>query len=113
MTDREGDRILARFLRGGSFTGILLMFLGLGVLSLTGRIESLHTFPAGSTAQILTLLKGGDSLGLLNLGVLLLAITPAVSVIVCAVTFYRQKLAEHALASVIVLGILLFSMIAL
>jgi len=89
------------------------MFLGLALLVASGRIGSLNTFPAGSVIRILDLLKDRDPLGLLNLGALLLAVTPAASVMVCALTFHRQKLAEHSLASWVVLGILLFSMFAL
>jgi len=118
MDDQRMDNMIGNLLRAGVLLAAAVVFAG-GVLYLFQHGASpvnYRTFAAGG-ADIRTLpgiVKSAahfQSEGLMQLGLLLLIATPVARVALAAVGFYLERDRMYVVVSLIVLGVLLFSLL--
>jgi uncharacterized membrane protein len=117
MDDRRLETIIGRLLRTGVLLAAATVLAG-GVLYLAGRHADrvdYHTFmPGGPDARTLSgILKSaahGESAGIIQIGLLLLILTPIARVALAGVGFLLERDRLYAVVSLIVLVILLFSL---
>ena len=118
MDDRRLETIIGQLLRAGVLLAAVVVFAG-GVLYLVqhpyGKVdyrifvagpESLRTLPG-----IVKLAAGLNSRGLIQLGLVLLIATPVARVVLAVVGFQLERDRMYVLVSLIVLGVLLFSLV--
>ena len=118
MDDRRLETIIGRLLQAGVLLAAAIVFVG-GVLYLASHHAepaSYHAFAVGSPAT--RTLSGvahsaahGDSQALIQLGLLLLVLTPIARVGVAVVGFLLERDRLYAAVSLIVLLILAFSLL--
>ncbi len=118
MNDRRLESIIGQLLR----TGVLLAagtVLAGGVLYLVRHHADparFHTFVAGgsnisSLSGIVQAVAHGDSVAIMQIGLLLLVLTPITRVAFALVGFFLERDRLYTAVSLIVLVILLFSLI--
>ena len=118
MDDRRLETIVGRLLQAGVLLAATTVFAG-GVLYLFGHHgepANYHAFAAGSAATrtlsgIVRAVAAGNSLALIQLGLLLLVLTPIARVGVALVGFLLERDRLYATVSLIVLLILAFSLL--
>ena len=118
MDDRRLESIIGQQLRAGVLLAAATVFAG-GILYLARHHADLtrfHTFVAGgsnirSLSGIVTAVAHGDSIAIMQTGLLLLILTPIVRVAVAAIGFYLERDRLYTAVSLIVLVILVFSLI--
>jgi len=108
------DTLLGHVLRYGSLIGLVLAFIGSVLLALQkGDVFSPGTLSAYPFNQVPAALQRGDPLAILELGLLLLLVTPPVAILVAAGAYARRKHWRYVLAATAVLLILSLSIIGL
>ena len=118
MDDRRLESIIGQVLRTGVLVAAAIVFSG-GVLYLVGHHSepaNFHVFVAG--APNMRTLHGivqsavcGNSEALMQIGLMLLILTPIARVAVAVVGFFLEKDRLYTAVSLIVLLILVFSLI--
>ena len=117
MDDRRLETIIGQLLRAGVLIAAAIVFAG-GVLYLVrshAEPADYHTFVAGSmnTCSLSGIVKAaahGSSLAIIQVGLLLLVLTPIARVAVAIVGFLLERDRLYAVVSLIVLLILTFSL---
>jgi uncharacterized membrane protein len=118
MDDHRLETIIGQLLRGGVLLAAAIVFSG-GVLYLVqhhGDPASYRTFVAGaastrSVSGIVVSAAHGQSLAIIELGLLLLILTPVARVAIALVGFFFERDRLYAVVSLIVLLILAFSLL--
>ncbi len=118
MDDRRLENIIGQLLRAGVLLAAAIVFAG-GVLYLVRHHAyptNYHTFIAGgphirTLRGIVQSAAHGDSEALMQIGLLLLILTPVARVAVAVVGFFLEKDRLYTIVSLIVLLILAFSLI--
>ncbi|MGA3034838.1 MAG: DUF1634 domain-containing protein [Terracidiphilus sp.] len=118
MDDRRLEIIIGRLLRAGVLLAAATVFAG-GVLYLIQHHSgpaNYHTFVAGaantrSVSGIVISAAHGQSEAIIELGLLLLVLTPVARVAVAMVVFLLERDRLYAVVSLIVLLILAFSLL--
>jgi len=118
MDDRRLETIIGRLLRAGVLLAAATVFTG-AMLYLTqhhGEPAKYHTFVAGgadirTVSGIVLSASHGDSKAIIQLGLLLLVLTPIARVAVAGVGFLLERDRLYAVVSLIVLLILAFSLL--
>jgi uncharacterized membrane protein len=118
MDDRRLETIIGQLLRAGVLLAAATVFAG-GVLYLARHHAdhaNYHTFIAGganmrSLSGIVKAVAHGNSEALIQLGLLLLVLTPIARVAVALVGFLLERDRLYAVVSFIVLAILAFSLV--
>lgn len=118
MDDRRLETVIGQLLRAGVLLAAATVFAG-GVLYLARHHSdqaNYHTFVAGgpnmrSLSGILRAATHGNSEALIQLGLILLVLTPIARVAVALVGFLLERDRLYAVVSLIVLAILAFSLI--
>jgi uncharacterized membrane protein len=117
MDDRRLETMIGQLLRAGVLLAAATVFAG-GVLYLVQHHSdrtNYHTFVAGapstrSVSGILQSAAHGDSEAIIEVGLLLLILTPIARVAVAMVGFLLERDRLYAVVSLIVLAILAFSL---
>jgi uncharacterized membrane protein len=117
MDDRRLETIIGQLLRAGVLLAATTVLAG-GVLYLAGHHAdhvSYHTFAAGApgTGTLSGIARSaahGDSTAIIEIGLLLLILTPIARVAVALVGFLLERDRLYAVVSLIVLLILAFSL---
>lgn len=117
MNDRRLEDIIGQLLRAGVLLAAVTVFAG-GVLYLAGhhaRRINYRVFVAGGAdtrtlAGIVGSAAHGDSAAIIQLGLLLLVLTPVARVVVAIIGFLLERDHFYAVVSAIVLAILVFSL---
>lgn len=118
MDDRRLEGIIGNLLRAGVLLAAAIVFVG-GVLYLLQHHAdpaTYHTFEIESSAMttlpgILRSTAHLNSEGLIQFGLLLLIATPVARVALAVAGFYLEKDHLYVWVSLIVLGVLLFSLL--
>ena len=118
MNDRRLEIIIGQLLRAGVLLAAATVLAG-GVLYLAGHHAdpaNYHTFKAAgsnirSVSGIMNGVTQGDSVAIMQLGLLLLVLTPIARVVVAMVGFLLEHDRLYAWVSAIVLAILVFSLV--
>jgi uncharacterized membrane protein len=118
MDDRRLETIIGQLLRTGVLLAAATVFAG-GVLYLVqhhGDKVNYHAFVAGtpstrSVSGILQSAAKGDSAGIIQVGLLLLILTPIARVGIAIAGFMLERDRLYAVVSLIVLLILVFSLL--
>jgi uncharacterized membrane protein len=118
MDDRRLESIIGQLLQAGVLFAAAIVLAG-GVLYLAGHHAdpaAYHTFVAGganirSLSGIVQAVAHGDSVAIMQMGLLLLILTPIARVVVAAVGFLLERDRLYTAVSLIVLVILVFSLI--
>jgi uncharacterized membrane protein len=118
MDDRRLESIIGQLLQAGVLLAAATVLAG-GVLYLAGHHAdpaSYRTFVAGgsnvrSLSGVVQAVVHGDSVAIMQMGLLLLILTPIARVVVAAVGFLLERDRLYAAVSMIVLAILVFSMV--
>ncbi|HUB50841.1 MAG TPA: DUF1634 domain-containing protein [Terracidiphilus sp.] len=118
MDDRRLESIIGQLLRAGVLVAAATVLIG-GALYLAGHHAepaSYHTFhAAGSNIRSLSGIAigvaHGDSVAIMQLGLLLLVLTPIARVVTAVVGFLLERDLMYAVISAIVLAILMFSLV--
>jgi uncharacterized membrane protein len=118
MDDRRLETIIGELLRAGVILAALTVLAG-GILYLAGHHgdpANYHTFVAGaqgtrSVSGILQAAVHGSSEAIIQVGLLLLILTPVARVGIAIVGFLLERDRMYALVSLIVLLILAFSLL--
>jgi len=117
MDDRRLETIIGRLLQTGVLAAAATVFAGGALYLVRHHAEpaNYHTFAAGSTATrtlsgILLAATHGGGQALIQLGLLLLVLTPIARVGVALVGFLLERDRLYAVVSLIVLLILVFSL---
>jgi uncharacterized membrane protein len=118
MDDRRLESIIGQQLRAGVLLAAVTVFVG-GVLYLARHHADpaqFHTFVAGgantrSLSGILRAAAHGDSIAIMQTGLLLLILTPIARVGFALVGFFLERDRLYIAVSLIVLVILVFSLI--
>jgi uncharacterized membrane protein len=116
-TDQRLDEALGRLLRGGVILAAVVVLIGgVAVLVSEGRApEDHHTFH-GEPPELTSPIRVIPAVGALNaraviqLGLLLLIATPVARVAFSAYAFTRQRDWTYVVVTLIVLGLLLYSL---
>ena len=118
MDDRRLETIVGRLLQGGVLLAAAVVFAGGACYLVRHHAEpaNYHTFAAGSAATrtltgIVRAAAAGNSQALIQLGLLLLVLTPIARVAVALVGFLLERDRLYAVVSLIVLLILAFSLL--
>lgn len=117
MDDRRLEGIIGQLLRAGVLLAAAVVFAG-GVFYLvqhpSGKIDYKTFSPGPETLRtlpgIVKLAAALDSEGIIQLGLLLLIATPVARVVLAIAGFYLERDRMYVIVSLIVLGVLLFSM---
>ncbi|MGB6974831.1 MAG: DUF1634 domain-containing protein [Terracidiphilus sp.] len=117
MDDRHLESIIGNLLRAGVLLAAAVVFSG-GVLYLAGfhaqpvHYGVFHPDGAGTRtfAGIFRSALHGNSLGLMQFGLLLLIATPVARVAMAVAGFAMERDRMYVMVSLIVLGVLLFSL---
>ncbi|MFB3923342.1 MAG: DUF1634 domain-containing protein [Terriglobia bacterium] len=106
--DRAQDAI-ALVLRYGSAVSTAVMALGLiyGLLRSGGRLA--RPVPPASPATLLSRALRFDPMGVLELGILFLLLTPVFRIVIAALAFGLERDTKYLLISLGVLGVVVFS----
>ena len=116
-SDEKTERLIGNLLRAGVLASALIVLAG-GVLYLAhqGRVRPDYGTFRGEAAY-LTSVKGVvsatlklDSRGLMQLGLMLLVLTPIARVILAAYAFFREGDKTYVIVSLIVLAVLIYSL---
>jgi uncharacterized membrane protein len=118
MDDRQLESIIGQLLRTGVLLAAAVVLAG-GVLYLAGHHADpagYHTFVAGgsdirSLSGIAKAVAHGDAVAIMQLGLLLLVLTPVGRVVAAMVGFLLERDRLYTVVSAIVLTILVFSLI--
>jgi uncharacterized membrane protein len=118
MDDRRLEIIIGELLRAGVILAAATVFAG-GIFYLARHHAdpaNYHTFVAGasSTRSLSGMIQSashGDSQAIIEIGLLLLVLTPIARVVVAIVGFLLERDRLYALVSLIVLLILAFSLL--
>jgi uncharacterized membrane protein len=118
MDDRRLESIIGQLLRVGVLLAAATVLIG-GILYLAGHHgdpANYHTFEAaGSNIRSLSgtmkAVVHGDSVAIMQLGLLLLVLTPIARVVTAAIGFLLERDRMYAVVSAIVLAILVFSLV--
>jgi uncharacterized membrane protein len=118
MDDRRLESIIGQLLRTGVLLAAATVFLG-GVLYLAQHHADparFHTFVAGganirSLSGIVLAAVHGDSIAIMQVGLLLLILTPIARVALAVVGFFLERDRLYTVVSLIVFVILMFSLI--
>jgi uncharacterized membrane protein len=118
MDDRRLENIIGQLLRAGVLLAAAVVFAG-GVLFLVryrAQPANFHVFVAGAanTRTLHGIVQSafrGNSEGIMQLGLVLLILTPIARVAVAMVGFFLEKDRLYTVVSLIVLLILAFSLI--
>ncbi|NLW07174.1 MAG: DUF1634 domain-containing protein [Clostridia bacterium] len=102
------EGIVGSILRIGVTGSVVIMLLGLGLLAFRPGPIGVEVLPV---AQILSQAIRLRPLALLNLGVLVLLITPLMGVLIATVIFIMQKERLFVIISLTVLAVLFISML--
>jgi len=117
-SDEKTERLIGNLLRAGVLASALIVLAG-GVLYLVheGRIHPDYGTFQGESAY-LTSVNGVvsaalklDSRGLMQLGLMLLVLTPIARVILAAYAFFREGDKTYVVVSLIVLAVLIYSLV--
>jgi uncharacterized membrane protein len=116
-TDRRLDEALGRLLRGGVVLAAAVVLLG-GALYLAGHSgdpEGHRTFDPRPDElchpiSVVRAALHGDSKGIIQLGLLLLIATPVARVLFTVFAFAKQRDWAYVLITLVVLGLLLYSL---
>ncbi len=116
--DQRMDDIISNMLRFGVLTAAALVFLG-GVMYLfqnQGPVASYHHFHGEpitlrDPVQIFLGAIHGRARGMIQLGLLVLIITPIARVFMCVVGFFTQRDRLYVAVSGLVLAVLLYSLV--
>jgi uncharacterized membrane protein len=117
MNDRRLEDIIGQLLRAGVLLSAVTVLSG-GILYLAGNHAAQihdHVFVPGgpgtrTLAGIVRSAAHGESAGIIQLGLLLLVLTPVARVAVAMVGFLLERDRFYAVVSLIVLAILAFSL---
>ena len=117
MNDRRLENIIGRLLQAGVLLSAVTVLSG-GILFLAGhhadRIHDRVFVPGGpdtrTIAGIVQSAAHGESVSIIQLGLLLLVLTPVARVTVAIVGFLLERDRFYAMVSLIVLAILAFSL---
>ena len=108
--DSTAERAISLILRAGSFGSAALMLLGI----LLGFLRPLANLQPGAPLIPLRALAGeltrGNPLAVMQVGVLLLLVTPPVRIVTAAVAFLRERDYLYTLISLAVLAIIVASL---
>lgn len=116
MTDQYMEKLISRLLRWGVIICSGIVCIGAAIfLFIAGNVKPEYATFNGEpekfkdVAQILasTLVPSGR--GIIETGVLLLVLVPVLRVILSAVSFAREKDKTYVVLTLVVLGLLLFS----
>jgi uncharacterized membrane protein len=118
MDDRRLESIIGQLLRTGVLLAAATVLIG-GVLYLVGHHADpirFHTFVAGgadmrSLSGIVRATAHGDSAAIMQVGLVLLILTPIARVAFAVVGFFLERDRLYTAVSLIVLAILVFSLI--
>ncbi len=118
MDDRRLETIIGRLLQTGVLLAAATVFAG-GVLYLAGHHSDLanyHSFAAASPATrtlsgIVHAAAQGRSLAIIQLGLVLLVLTPIARVAIAVAGFLLERDRLYAVVSLLVLLILVFSLL--
>jgi uncharacterized membrane protein len=117
LTDQKLEKVIGRMLQAGVLMAALVVLLG-GILYLrqhTGPRPDYSSFHGENEALrspvlIVVLAAHGNAEGIIQLGLLLLIATPVFRVIVAAAGFLIERDRMYFWISLVVLGVLLFSL---
>ena len=118
MDDRRLESIISQLLRAGVLLAAATVLAG-GVLYLArhhAETARFHTFVVGgsnirSLSGIVRAAARGDSVAIMQIGLLLLILTPIARVALAVVGFFLERDRLYTAVSLIVLFILMFSLI--
>lgn len=118
MDDQRLESIIGQLLRTGVLLAAVIVLAG-GVLYLArhhSEPANFHTFAAGgpnirSLSGIAKAVAHGDSIAIMQTGLLLLILTPVARVALAVVGFFLERDRLYTVVSLIVLVILVFSLI--
>lgn len=116
--EKEMDTVIGNILRTGVIAAAVLVLLG-GIIYLAANAHntvSYHTFGAAAAyshnlAGIMAKAMVFNSYGIIQLGLLILIATPIARVLFSVVAFAIQRDFVYVVFTVIVLGILLYSLV--
>ncbi len=111
LSEEKGQQAIAMVLRYGSRISTLMMALGLGLMLLRGLgrgIPNTHRLSLWIAFAKLIHLDPG---GLIEVGLLLLLLTPIFRILVAAVSFALQRDTRYVLISLGVLAVVLASFV--
>ena len=118
VSDEEVEQIIGRLLQLGVLVAALVVLVGAALLlgRHGGAVASygvFHTEPAAlrSIAGIVRAAFSGDAAGIVQLGLLLLIVTPIVRVAFTLVAFVLQRDGTYIVVTAIVLALLLFGLV--
>ncbi len=114
LTPEKAEHAIALVLRYGSLLATLIMALGLGVWLVRGGLSAMPQFhrpPAHriAVAALAPELVKFNPAAMIELGVLLLLLTPIFRILVAIVTFALERDYKYVLVSVGVLAVVLLS----
>ena len=118
MTDYKAEQIIGHLLRAGVLLAGMVV-LGGGILYLVrhgSEHPEYHAFHGEQSAlrsvgEIITEAGSGRALAIIQLGLLLLILTPIARVAFAALAFAMEKDRFYVLVTLIVLGVLLYSLL--
>lgn len=105
------NRLLARLLRGCLWASLLLVTAGLMVV-MAENPRRIPPLPLLTLAEILSHLRAGQVEAVVNLGLLLMLLTPILRVVTLATYFLTHGERKYGLVSVLTLLFLLFDLFA-
>ena len=116
--DKKLEALIGHTLRAGVVTAAVIVLAG-GIVYLVANRHALpdyHTFQAASTPSdnlsgILRNIRRLNSSGIIQLGLLILVATPILRVVLSVVAFALERDILYVTATLIVLGILLYSLL--
>lgn len=117
-SDEKTERLIGNLLRAGVLASALIVLAG-GVLYLVhggGMRPDYRTFrgePAYLTSVngVVSAALRLDSSGLMQLGLMLLVLTPIARVVLAAYAFFREGDTTYVVVSLIVLAVLIYSLV--
>ncbi|HWH53569.1 MAG TPA: DUF1634 domain-containing protein [Gemmatimonadaceae bacterium] len=118
VSDEEVEQVIGRLLQFGVLLAAMVVLAGAALLlgRHGGAVASYAVFhaeptPLRSIAGILRAAFSGDATGIVQLGLLLLILTPIVRVAFTLVAFVLQRDGTYIVVTTIVLALLLFGLV--
>ena len=119
LTDQRQEHMMGALLRSGVIIAACVVLAG-GVLYLiqhgTERADYRQFHESTSVRSVGEIMRGayiGDSRGIMELGLLLLVLTPVARIVLSAIGFIVQRDWMYTVITLIVLGALIFSLVGI
>lgn len=109
-TGRTASRAIAAVLRWGSYLSAGVLLVGI-ILVVRTRNVPLQIGPGLPLTEMGRALAAGNPYAVMQLGIVLLLLTPLVRIVTAAAAFARAGERRYALVSLVVLGLILLTLL--